>query len=121
MPSALFCEWMSSVGMSLALDHLKGFARTAGVVARAAVAASEAELDRFEQFLDRIERAHQAETTPVFEAAAQLDPSQRGAGTAARARTGERQPAAAVAFLLEALQLYAIRERDDWITFCKVF
>src|SRR5215216_884974 len=41
LPSALFCEWMSSVGMSLALDHLNGLARTAGAAARAATAAAE--------------------------------------------------------------------------------
>ena len=39
LPRALFCEWMSSVVMSLALEHLKGLAWP-GAAARAATAAA---------------------------------------------------------------------------------
>src|SRR5262249_40756678 len=80
----------------------------------AEVAAGEAELDRFQQFLELIDRAHQAETAPLLEATSGADGSLGSVGTQAPARTGERRPAAAVPFLLEALQRYGVLERDDW-------
>jgi serine/threonine protein kinase len=80
----------------------------------AEVAAGEAELDRFQQFLDLIDRAHQAETAPLLEATLTADGSRGRAGTPAPAMTGGRRPAAAVPFFLEALQRYGVLERDDW-------
>jgi tetratricopeptide (TPR) repeat protein len=72
------------------------------------VEAGEAELDRFQQLLELIDRAHQAETAPVPEAA--------GAATSPPATTVARQRAEAVPFLLQALARYEVLERDDWAT-----
>src|SRR5205823_708960 len=80
----------------------------------AEVAAGEAELDRFQQFLDLIDQAHQAETAPFLEARLAADDSPARAGTPAPVSTGARRPAAAVPRLLEALQHYGVLERDDW-------
>ncbi len=79
----------------------------------AEVEASQAGLDRFQQFLDLIERAHQAETAPLLEAASAADGPNGGAGTPTPSRVGRRRPAAAVPLLREALQRYGILE-DDW-------
>jgi serine/threonine protein kinase/Flp pilus assembly protein TadD len=76
--------------------------------------AVEAELDRFQQVLDLIDRAHQAETAPVLEAVLAMDGPHGGARPLPSTKAGERRPAAAVPFLLEALQRYQILERDDW-------
>jgi tetratricopeptide (TPR) repeat protein len=77
----------------------------------AELAAAEAGLDRFQQFLDLIDRAHQAETAPVLEAAAADGPH----GSAAKpSLSWGRRPAAAVPFLLRALGCYELLERDDW-------
>jgi tetratricopeptide (TPR) repeat protein len=83
----------------------------------AEVEAAEDELDRLQQFLDLTDRAHQAETAPVLEsglAAAGGSPGR--AGTRSPERTAERGPAAAVPFLLKALDCYAVLEHDDWDT-----
>jgi tetratricopeptide (TPR) repeat protein len=80
----------------------------------AEVEAGAAELDRFQQFLDLIDRAHQAEAAPLLESAFTADHPHGSVGTPAPARTGERRPAAAALFLLEALQRYGVLERDDW-------
>jgi eukaryotic-like serine/threonine-protein kinase len=80
----------------------------------AEVEAGTAEVDKFQRFLDRIDQAHQAETAPLLEAAVGADGSPSGTGTPALVKIGERRPAAAVPFLLEALQLYGIPGRDDW-------
>jgi tetratricopeptide (TPR) repeat protein len=78
-----------------------------------------AQLDRFQQFLDLVERAHQAESAPPAAAASE----DRGAMLITAKPTGvshlytaARRPAAAVPFLLQALQRYQILERDDWNT-----
>jgi tetratricopeptide (TPR) repeat protein len=78
--------------------------------------ASEAELDRFQQFQDLIDRAHQAGTAPILEAALAVDGSRSSAGTRPAASTSERQWAVPAPFRLEALQRYEILERDDWNT-----
>jgi serine/threonine protein kinase/tetratricopeptide (TPR) repeat protein len=85
----------------------------------AEVANCEAELDRFQQFRDLIDRAHQAETASVLKAALAPEGSHGNARTLPPERTEERRPAAAVPFLLEALRRYAILERDDWTTTLK--
>jgi serine/threonine protein kinase len=67
--------------------------RTALADLAAEVEAGAAELDRFQQFLDLIDRAHEAETAPSLKAALAADGSHPGAGTAPRASSGERRPA----------------------------
>jgi tetratricopeptide (TPR) repeat protein/serine/threonine protein kinase len=74
-----------------------------------------AELDRYQRFLDLIDRAHEAETAPVLEAAAASD-SPSGPGTPPSVWTVERRPARAVPFLLRALDCYGVLEREDWST-----
>jgi tetratricopeptide (TPR) repeat protein len=74
---------------------------------------AEATLDRFEQFLDLIERAHQAETAPLFESAPAADGSDSRAGKRPSLRMADRQPAKAVPFLLKALARYEILERES--------
>jgi tetratricopeptide (TPR) repeat protein len=80
----------------------------------AEVEAGTADLNRLQLFLDRIDQAHQAETAPLLERAWTADGSPGRAGTPASEGTRGRRPAAAVAFLLEALRLYGVLERDDW-------
>src|SRR5262249_14258865 len=77
------------------------------------IEALEAELGRFQQFLDRIDRAHQAETGSPLEPRLAAADSRGRAGAPAPARRGGRRPAAAVPFLLEALQRYGVLEHDD--------
>jgi serine/threonine protein kinase/tetratricopeptide (TPR) repeat protein len=60
--------------------------------------ALEAEVERFERFLDLIEQAHEAE----FPRASM------------KASDPEREPAKSVPFLLQALSCYGVLERDDW-------
>jgi tetratricopeptide (TPR) repeat protein/serine/threonine protein kinase len=79
----------------------------------AEVAADEAELDRFQRFLDLLERAHQAET-PLFLEPTLADGSDGSTATPRRARAGPRRPAAAVPVLLEALRHYDVLGCDDW-------
>jgi tetratricopeptide (TPR) repeat protein len=79
----------------------------------AEVEASAAELDRFQQFLDLIDQAHQAETAPL-EITLVADDSSGLAGTSTSARAAERRPAAAVPFLLTALQQYCVLDGDKW-------
>jgi serine/threonine protein kinase/Flp pilus assembly protein TadD len=82
----------------------------------AEVEAAAAELDRFQQFLDLIGRAHEAETAPVLDEPLAADGSHGRAATLPPVRLPERRPAAAVPFLLEALQRYAILDGDAWNT-----
>jgi tetratricopeptide (TPR) repeat protein/serine/threonine protein kinase len=99
--------------LAQARAHLGNDGSALGELA-AQVVAGEAELDRFQLFLDLIDRAHQAETAPLLEPALAADDSHGRAGTPAPVKTGGRRPAAAVPFLLEALQRYGVLERDDW-------
>jgi tetratricopeptide (TPR) repeat protein len=82
----------------------------------AEIEAGAAELDRWQQFLDLIERAHEAETALVLEAALAADGSHGGAGTPRPPSSKGWRPAAAVPFLVQALDRYDILERDDWPT-----
>jgi tetratricopeptide (TPR) repeat protein/serine/threonine protein kinase len=95
-------------------------ARSAHEGLAAELQAGEADLDRFQNFLDLIDRAHEVETAPSLQAGLAADASDGGTATLLPrllpARAGERQPAAAVPFLLQALDLYQILERDDWST-----
>ena len=92
------------VGTGSALDDLA-----------AEVAAVEAELDRYQQFLDLIDRGYQAEITPALEPLLPADDSSGNAERRVRStRTVGRRPAAAVPFLLEALRRYGVLEVDDW-------
>jgi tetratricopeptide (TPR) repeat protein/serine/threonine protein kinase len=68
----------------------------------AEVEAGAAELDRFQQFLDLIERAHEAEAVTL------------GPGMAIPSKAWARRFTAAVPLRLEALKCYGILERDDW-------
>jgi tetratricopeptide (TPR) repeat protein/serine/threonine protein kinase len=82
----------------------------------AEVEAGETELSRYQQFLDSIDRAHRAETAPRPESILLTDATGASADRIPRLTGWERRPAAAVPFLLQALQLYRILERDDWDT-----
>jgi tetratricopeptide (TPR) repeat protein len=83
----------------------------------AEVEAGEAELDRWQEFLDLIDRGRQEETAPAPEATVAADGPPGIARTLPPAwRGGERRPALAVPLLLEALQRYEVLERDDWTT-----
>jgi tetratricopeptide (TPR) repeat protein/serine/threonine protein kinase len=90
--------------------------RTALADLAAEVEAAATELDRLQQFLSLIDRAHEAETTPFLDVASVIgDPQDSPATTVAAERPG-RRPAAAVPLLLEALRQYGILERKDWNT-----
>jgi tetratricopeptide (TPR) repeat protein/tRNA A-37 threonylcarbamoyl transferase component Bud32 len=80
----------------------------------AEVEAAEADLDRFQQFLELIDRAHQAETAPLLGPALAAQDSPSPAGTFGRPRTVSRRPAAAVPLLLEAFRHYGVLDRVDW-------
>jgi tetratricopeptide (TPR) repeat protein/serine/threonine protein kinase len=80
---------------------------------RAEVEAGERSLDRFQQFLDLIQRAHEAEMAPVLQARSSSI-SFTGLGMAPPARTGDRWPSAAVPLLLEAVRCYGVLEQNDW-------
>jgi serine/threonine protein kinase/Tfp pilus assembly protein PilF len=80
----------------------------------AEVEADERELVRFQQFLELVDRAQQAETAPQLEAPLDTGASQsRGKPLRARLTPGT---AAAIQFHLEALRCYQVLERDDWNT-----
>jgi tetratricopeptide (TPR) repeat protein/serine/threonine protein kinase len=76
------------------------------------IEALEAELEKFESFLSLLDQAHQAELPGSLELAV-LDQSTKSTSQPLRWR--ERDPANAVPFLLQALSLYQIIERDDWL------
>src|SRR5262249_2684586 len=95
--------------------HLGGDGAVLGDLA-AEVAAAETELQRYQQFLDLIDQAHVAEVAPLLQATLAADGPGGKAGTAVPPRWGDRLPAAAVPFVLEALQRYGVLERDDWIS-----
>ena len=78
----------------------------------AEVAAAETALDRFQQFLNLIDQAHQAETAPRLEATLAVV-GFRGRVQVAHDKDWAR-PADAVPLLREALQRYDILEREDW-------
>jgi tetratricopeptide (TPR) repeat protein/tRNA A-37 threonylcarbamoyl transferase component Bud32 len=80
------------------------------------VEAGAADLDRFQHFLDQIDRAHQAETAPVLASRVVGDGPPAGKGSADSPGTSGRRPGEAVPFLLQALGRYKILERDDWKT-----
>jgi tetratricopeptide (TPR) repeat protein/serine/threonine protein kinase len=90
--------------------------RAALAALAAEVEASATRLDRWQQFLDLIERAHDAETAPVLEDELVADSSRTAVGALPLIRSGDRRSADAAAFLLQALALYNILERDDWTT-----
>jgi tRNA A-37 threonylcarbamoyl transferase component Bud32 len=79
----------------------------------AEVEAGAAELDRFQRFLDLIDRAHQAETAPVPTSTLAAN-SPHGSAEPAPATTVGRRPAAAAPFLLEALERYHVLSADGW-------
>jgi tetratricopeptide (TPR) repeat protein/serine/threonine protein kinase len=76
--------------------------------------AAEADIDCFQQFLELIDQAHQAETAPILEGTLRPDGFHERVSVQPTARMWDRRPAAAVPFLVEALQRYAVLERDDW-------
>jgi tetratricopeptide (TPR) repeat protein len=80
------------------------------------IEAGEADLNRFQEFLDLLNRAHDAETAPVLEAMVAIDGDRSTAVTPPTPGTWGRRPAAAVPFLVQALGRYEILERDDWTT-----
>jgi tetratricopeptide (TPR) repeat protein len=80
----------------------------------ARVEATEAALVRFQQFLDLIDRAHQAETASLHRASFVADRPPGGARGSGVATTWGERMAAAVPFVLEALRRYDVLERDAW-------
>jgi tetratricopeptide (TPR) repeat protein/tRNA A-37 threonylcarbamoyl transferase component Bud32 len=87
----------------------------------AAVETGAAELDRFQLFLDLIDRAHEAETAPVVETTLARDGPQSDATTPRRVPApaslgGMWRPEAAVPHLLRALALYDVMQRQEWNT-----
>jgi tetratricopeptide (TPR) repeat protein len=83
----------------------------------AEVEAGANELDRYQRFLDLVDRAHQAEVAPSIEAVSMARESFAGPGTPGGIVTlGGRRPADAVPFLLQALDCYGVLERADWAT-----
>src|SRR5262249_51522895 len=76
------------------------------------VEASEAELDRFQRFLDLIERAHAADRW-FAEAEAGVGP-QRHAETLRTMSVRKRQPEARVPLVLQALKQFDVLGREDW-------
>jgi tetratricopeptide (TPR) repeat protein/serine/threonine protein kinase len=92
--------------------QLSGEDRLALAGLAAKVEAAEAELDRLQQFRDRIDRARQAEITLRLEPGLGRDDR---AATPPLARSADGR-ALSVPFRLEALDCYAVLERDDWDT-----
>jgi tetratricopeptide (TPR) repeat protein/serine/threonine protein kinase len=82
----------------------------------AEVEAGEADLDRFQQFLDFVDRAHQAEASVSFQPAVVLVRADNLVVPLPPARNWERYAAQAVPFRLKALACYEILERQDWST-----
>jgi tetratricopeptide (TPR) repeat protein len=80
----------------------------------AAVEVGESELDRFQQFLDLIDRAHAADLT--FPEAEVGDGLQRHAQTLPTASMRGRHSEAQVPLLLQALKQFDVLGRDDWNT-----
>jgi tetratricopeptide (TPR) repeat protein len=79
----------------------------------AEVEAARAELDRFQQFLDLVDRAHAADA-PVPEAAPAVDVSHRRAETLPATGTARRRSEAQIPLLRQALLQYEVLGRDDW-------
>jgi tetratricopeptide (TPR) repeat protein len=80
----------------------------------AEVEAGATELDRFQRFLDLMNRAFEADTAPALQTALAADGSHGGWATHTSGQPFERRAAEMVSFALEALDCYAILERDDW-------
>jgi tetratricopeptide (TPR) repeat protein/serine/threonine protein kinase len=76
-----------------------------------------ADLRRLDRFLDLIDRAQEVETAPVREAASGTGGFLGRAGLPARAPFPGRRPARAVPLVLQALDCFAILERDDCSAF----
>src|SRR5581483_11573653 len=81
----------------------------------AEVEAGAAELDRYQRFLDWIDWAHEPESAPPVEAGPGDDGS-RGRKQNPPAGQPVTRRARAVALRLEALEVYAVLGRDDWVT-----
>jgi tetratricopeptide (TPR) repeat protein/serine/threonine protein kinase len=77
------------------------------------IAALEFDLDRFQQFLDLIDRAHQAETAASAHGLL-LANGHAGGAEQPGAKAAERRPAAAVPLVIAALGRYGVLTRDDW-------
>jgi tetratricopeptide (TPR) repeat protein/tRNA A-37 threonylcarbamoyl transferase component Bud32 len=76
----------------------------------------EVELDRFQQFQELIDHANLAESSPpILERPLTVIGSPGAVAPLANARSGNRRPAAAIPFHLEALRRYGVLDRDDWI------
>jgi tetratricopeptide (TPR) repeat protein len=82
----------------------------------AEIDAGDAELNRFQHFLDLIDQAHQAETAPLPRAGLATDGSPGRASAPTLTGEWDRRPSEAVPFLLKALAIYAVLEREDWNT-----
>src|SRR5262249_46487735 len=72
--------------------------------------ASPAQVGRFQRVLALVHRAHQAEAAPALAMVA-MNPDKAPADSEI---AGGRRPAAAVPFLLQALDCYGILDRADW-------
>jgi tetratricopeptide (TPR) repeat protein len=77
------------------------------------VEALDAELGKFERFLELVEQAHEAEFPQAPALALRADSPSGMVPLAQRARS-ERYPGRAVPYLLQALACYRVLEQDDW-------
>jgi tetratricopeptide (TPR) repeat protein/serine/threonine protein kinase len=76
----------------------------------------EAELEKFESFLALIDQAHEAEIPRAAEAALLMGTADEVKSASQIAHTPERDPAKAAPFLLNALAVYGVGDRNDWLT-----
>jgi tetratricopeptide (TPR) repeat protein/serine/threonine protein kinase len=74
-----------------------------------------AQLDRWERFLSLIDRGYEAECMATQEHVPIVVGTQRNGGVPPVRGNRERQPARAVPFLRQALALYSVLEREDWL------
>jgi serine/threonine protein kinase/tetratricopeptide (TPR) repeat protein len=93
-----------------------GSDRTALADLAAEVEAAAAEVERYQQFLSLIERAHEAETAPFTNPALLTAALGDNAGATGPAAPSRQRPADTVALLRKALAQYGVLERKDWST-----
>jgi serine/threonine protein kinase/tetratricopeptide (TPR) repeat protein len=78
------------------------------------IAALEAELARYERFLDLVEQAHEAEIPHPMVLILQGDSLHGTVVARPQMSSPVREPAKAVPFLIQALSCYGVLEQNDW-------
>ena len=105
---ALARQELAAAGAQMGSDR----AALAGLVEE--IAALEAELARYERFLDLVEQAHEAEIPHPMVLILQGDSLHGTVVARPQISSPVREPAKAVPFLLQALSCYGVLERNDW-------